>query len=69
MWARGPFLITVIVTPECQGTREGIINLSLGPDGAVRPPRRQDVVTSGLKTRIGGDFDTYVAAYQFTWLD
>jgi len=27
------------------------------------------IVTSGLTTRIGGDFDTYVVAYQFTWLD
>ena len=27
------------------------------------------IVTSGLTTRIGGDFDTYAVAYQFTWLD
>jgi len=27
------------------------------------------IVTSGLTTRIGGDFETYIVAYQFTWLD
>lgn len=27
------------------------------------------IVTSGLTTRIGGDFDTYALAYQLTWLD
>jgi len=35
----------------------------------VGPHAVKAIVTSGLTTRIGGDFDTYAVAYQFTWLD
>ncbi len=35
----------------------------------VGPHAVKAIVTSGLTTSIGGDFDTSAVAYQFTWLD